>query len=521
MGKEAEVMSAGETMRSLPMPFWVANVMEIVERMAWYGFYALSSVYICGSVADGGLGLTQEDRGIIQGTVTFLIYLFPFVTGALGDRYGYKKMLLISYCILAPSYFLLGQMHTMPTFFAALLCVGIGASIFKPLVVGTIGRVSNERNGTLAFGIFYMMVNIGGFVGPLAATMIRSQGWNYVFYASSAWILLNIPILLLFYHEPKSDIDEKNRAKPFKQVINEMFEVIGNVRFFITFFVTLLIFVIGAKWYPIQNVALAALGWCGINIIADLILKLNNLKRFCMKIGHKRFLLFLLLLSSFWIAYNQLFITLPLHIENFIESSPVMDKIYAIGNAFGWDISDKGMLAKTFMDKNGGLKPEHFVNINAFCIIFFQVFVSILNGRIKPLVTIMIGIGLTGVSFILIGTTQSPWFIMIAIAVFSFGEMMASPRAKEYTSHYVAPKDKIGLYMGYYMWSNAIGSLFGGLLSGALYKQIAQEANNPAAMWYIFAGLSFFCCILIYIYHCRIGRQVRRDDNILDEAEES
>lgn len=512
MAEETEVMSARETVKSLPQSFWIANIMEIVERMAWYGFYALSSVYICGSIAEGGLGLSNEDRGIIQGTVTFLLYLFPFVTGALGDRYGYKKMLLIAYAVLCPSYFLLGQMHTMPTFFAAFLCVGIGASIFKPLVVGTIGRVSNARNGTLAFGIFYMMVNIGGFVGPLLATMLRSQGWQYVFYASSAWILLNIPILLLFYKEPKSPDDEKNKTKPFKQVMNEMFEVIGNVRFFTTFFVTLVIFVMGAKWFPIQQVALIALGWIALNVIVDLVLRAVKHNKYCMRIGHKRFLLFLLLLSSFWIAYNQLFITLPLYLQDYVNSKPVMDGIYSIGNALGMDTSAESMLSITFLDKNGSLKPEHFVNINAFCIIFFQVLVSILNGRMKPLIAIMIGIGLTGISFILIGLTQSPWLIILAVAVFSFGEMMASPRAKEYTSHSVAPKDKIGLYMGYYMWSNALGSLFGGILSGTLYKQIAVEGHNPTLMWMIFAGLSFFCCVLIYIYHIKAGRKVAAEE---------
>ena len=506
-----ESITVRETVRALPGAFWSANVMEIMERMAWYGFYALSSVYICGAIADGGLGFTQEDRGIIQGTVTFLIYLFPFVTGALGDRFGYKKMLLISYVILTISYFLLGQMHTMPTFFAAFLCVGIGASIFKPLVVGTIGRVSNKKTGSLAFGIFYMMVNIGGFVGPLVASYIRSQGWQYVFMASSAWIALNIPILLLFYKEPKSLDDEKNRAKPLRQVVHEMFEVIGNVRFFVTLFVTLVIFVLGAKWYPIQNVALVALGWVGLNVIIDVILRSARVSRFCMKLGNVRFLLFLLLLSSFWIAYNQLFITLPNYLVDFVDSRPVMDAIYTLGNAIGLDTTSEGTLAKVFQSSSGGVKPEHFVNINAFCIIAFQVIVSIMNRRLKPLIAIMIGIGLTAVSFMFIGYTTSPWLIMLAIAIFSFGEMMASPRAKEYTSHSVAPRDKIGLYMGYYMWSNALGSLFGGLLSGTLYNQIAKNENNPQLMWTIFAEMSIFCCFLLYIYHIRVGRRLAAD----------
>ena len=126
----------------------------------------------------------------------------------------------------------------------------------------------------------------------------------------------------------------------------------------------------------------------------------------------------------------------------------------------------------------------------------------------KPLIAIMFGIMLTAMSFLLIGYCSSPWLIVAGVALFSFGEMMASPKAKEYTAHAVAPKDKVGMYMGYYMWSNALGSLFGGLLSGSLYKQIALEHSAPHVMWTIFAGLSLICCVLIYVYHLTVGKRM-------------
>ena len=53
--------------KQFPGSFWAANVMEIFERMGWYGFYAVCSLYLTGAVADGGLGLSSEDRGVIQG----------------------------------------------------------------------------------------------------------------------------------------------------------------------------------------------------------------------------------------------------------------------------------------------------------------------------------------------------------------------------------------------------------------------------------------------------------------------
>ena len=46
--------------RMFPGAFWSANGMEIFERMGWYGFYAVSSLYLTGAIADGGLGFTSE-----------------------------------------------------------------------------------------------------------------------------------------------------------------------------------------------------------------------------------------------------------------------------------------------------------------------------------------------------------------------------------------------------------------------------------------------------------------------------
>jgi len=251
-----------------PNTFWIGNVMEIFERMAWYGFFALSSLYITGSVESGGLGFSSEDRGLLQGVVTFFIYLFPFVTGALGDRYGFKKMLLIAYCVLAPSYYLLGQLKTFPTFFMAFFLVGIGASIFKPLIVGTIGKTTNSKTGSLGFGIFYMMVNIGGFAGPFIAGAIRNEGWQYVFIASSIWITLNIPLLLIFYKEPtKESTSESPRS--FRQVMRDMMEVLGNGRFFLTVFVVLFIFVLGSKWLTVFEVFWYTGLWIAINLLID------------------------------------------------------------------------------------------------------------------------------------------------------------------------------------------------------------------------------------------------------------
>jgi len=234
-------------LKEFPRTFWVANTMEIFERMAWYGFFAVSSLYITGAVEDGGLGFTDEDRGVLQGVVTFFLYLFPVVTGALADRYGFKKMLLSAFLVLTPAYYLLGQFKTFPTFFMAFMLVALGAGMFKPVIIGTVTKTTNDKTSSMGFGIFYMMVNIGGFVGPIVAGIVRGWDWNYVFIASSVWIAINIFLVLIFYKEPTSESVSKN-PRSLNQVLRDMVEVLGNGRFFLFVFGFLVVLVLGSKY---------------------------------------------------------------------------------------------------------------------------------------------------------------------------------------------------------------------------------------------------------------------------------
>jgi dipeptide/tripeptide permease len=106
-----------------PKPFYVANLMEIFERFAWYGFFTVSSLYLTTPIAQGGLGFTEQQRGTLQGVVPFFLYLLPVITGALGDRYGYRRMFILSFLIMSPSYFLLGQARSFAGFFVVFLFV--------------------------------------------------------------------------------------------------------------------------------------------------------------------------------------------------------------------------------------------------------------------------------------------------------------------------------------------------------------------------------------------------------------
>lgn len=326
--------------KSYPRTFWIANVMEIFERMSWYGWFTVMAVYVTGSVATGGLGFSTELRGALQGIVPFFLYLFPVVTGAMADRYGYKRMFIIAYLVMIVSYFLLGQFTSVPTFFMAFMFVAVGAAIFKPVVVGTVAKVTDESNSSTGFGIFYMMVNIGGFAGPIVAGLVRGWGWEYVFIACSTWALINLLIVLILYKEPAWGTE--GRSGGMRKVLDNAVEVLGNLRFFITVFVVLfaLMFANLDVWWFSKFTWKACWIfvpiWIVYNIIWDRFMPKGSgdpksetfkgrpfmFRR--MHCSNWRFALFLLIMSGFWTSFNQIFYTMPEYIRDFVDTRPAI-----------------------------------------------------------------------------------------------------------------------------------------------------------------------------------------------------
>jgi len=343
-------------LRSYPPQFWVANTMEIFERMSWYGWFTVVALYVTGSVETGGLGFSTEDRGALMAIVPFFVYIFPVFTGALADRYGFKKTFIAAYVVMIAAYYMLGQFTTFPTFFLAFMFVAVGAALFKPVVVGTVAKMTDESNSATGFGIFYMMINVGGFLGPIAAGIVRGWGWRWVFVACSTWALFNLVIVLTLYHEPP--VERGQRTGSFRNVLDNMVEALGNLRFFIAVFGVLLALMAanlrvgifaGFRWWP--HCALFLVAWLVLNFAWDALLprrsganepagapRRNPLLR-RMHCSNWRFALFLLILSGFWTSYHQIFLTMPEYIRDFTETRPM---IRAAESVFGGASADPG-----------------------------------------------------------------------------------------------------------------------------------------------------------------------------------
>mgnify|MGYP000975911745 FL=1 len=189
-------------MKSYNKNFRVASVMELFERWAWYGLFAVLALYLTGSTDEGALGFSHIEKGQIMGIVTAILYLLPMITGVIADKIGYKLTLVIAYVLLMSGYYVMGEVTSYTMVFIVFLWVAVGAAMFKPVASAIITKNTDESNSTLGFGIFYMMVNIGGFIGPAFSSTLRTQfGWKIVFLQAAIVIALNLLILIFFYKE--------------------------------------------------------------------------------------------------------------------------------------------------------------------------------------------------------------------------------------------------------------------------------------------------------------------------------
>ncbi|NJO70335.1 MAG: MFS transporter, partial [Bacteroidetes bacterium] len=149
--------------------------------------------------------------------------LVPLFSGTLADKYGFKKVLIISYLAYLPSILLLIFTKSFSGIALTMLSIGLAAGIFKPLISGTVRAVTDKSNKTLGFGIFYAMVNFGASVGPVMAGKLRAISWNYAFMTAAICIVVMLLITIFFI----KNLLVKNNRTSLKDKLKEILEALS------------------------------------------------------------------------------------------------------------------------------------------------------------------------------------------------------------------------------------------------------------------------------------------------------
>ncbi len=259
--------------KSFPLNYWIVILMEFFERGSYYGMMSILSVYMTDQ-----LSYTKESVGVIKSVIQPMLYILPILSGAIGDRFGYKRVLTFAFIFLGLGYFLTSQTTEYAMVFGSLVIMAVGAGAFKPMISGTIARSTNESNSTLGFGIFYWSINLGAFLFPLILVpyIKNTFGWQYVMMASAiATASMLIPTFLL-YKEPKRPENTKKIGTVLKEAILVLtdFKFVGLIIIYSGFWILYFQMFDSVLWYvqkyvdatSLNNFVNGTLGSIGINI---------------------------------------------------------------------------------------------------------------------------------------------------------------------------------------------------------------------------------------------------------------
>jgi dipeptide/tripeptide permease len=219
--------------------FWVANGMELFERLAYYGQQIVFMIYLRNK-----LGFTEAEAGQLSGVFGGLLYLLPILGGTLADKWGFRRAFTIAFTVLALGYFLIGSlgMNAFAGFYgnfslywlllAFLVLTAIGGSFIKPSVLGTVAVTTTEKTKSLGFAIYYWLVNVGALLGPTIAYLVRDKfGNEFVYMVSTASCLAMLIINLLLYKEVQTTAPGSSESMGKK--LTNLVTVLLNFKFMV------------------------------------------------------------------------------------------------------------------------------------------------------------------------------------------------------------------------------------------------------------------------------------------------
>ena len=438
------------------LPFWVANISEIFERLAYYGAFASLALYL-----QERLNFSTEQTGTLTGIFGGMVWFLAIFGGAVADRLGFRRALATAYFILAVAYFLIGSIaapwlapvrNAVPlSLFVGFILIlpALGISMVKPCVVGTTARASKENVRSFGYSIYYTMVNIGGAAGPLVASWThRHLGVENVYRVASLSVFAMFFVVLLFFREPRKPGDAPPPS--IATVARNFCVVVGNYRLVLSALSLALLLRVGLWLAPGFHVP----WWIWIALLA------------LMLAGLSRFMWFLVLFTGYWVVFWQQYISLPGYIHRYINPQADVEKILVT---------------------------------DGLTVICLTVAVNLLTRKIPAFQAVILGTVIASVSWLILALRPTIWGAVLSIFVLALGEITQQPPYYDYISR-LAPPGQQGTYMGFAFLPIGIGSLIGGWFGGSLMHHFGEVTHQPARLWWVATAVGLTTALLLWIY---------------------
>ena len=432
--------------------FWVANSVELLERLAYYGVFIVITLYL-----SNVWGFSDIEAGVISGVFSATLYLLPTFAGAIADKIGFRTAIISAFLLLTLGYGGLGLLptllqgaglvtYTMTTEFTGLnesalrwsiipvlTLIVLGGSIIKAVISGTVARETTTETRAQGFSVFYMMVNIGAFLGKTVVDPLRKsmgdQGLVYLNFLAATMTLLAFITVFFFYKSVKTE----GQGKSFADIGRGFIKILSNVRLIVLIFI----------------------------------------------------------ISGFWMIQSQLYATMPKYVIRLIgeEASP------------GWYANVNPLIVFVLVNFVTSLMKKKTALTT-----------MTIGMMIIPLSALVMSFGNQIGTDTILGLHPVAFMMILGIALQAVAECFISPRYLEFFS-LQSPKGEEGLYLGFSHLHSFLSYLFAFGLSGFLLDKYCPDPrtfSSPEAyahatqhahyIWYVFVAIGFTSTIALLIY---------------------
>jgi proton-dependent oligopeptide transporter, POT family len=173
---------------------------EFWERFSYYGMRAILVYYMYYEVSKGGLGFPEDMALSIMSIYGSLVYMSGIIGGWLADRiFGTSKAVFYGGVLIMFGHILLAIPGNATLFFASMIMIVLGTGLLKPNVSSIVGEIYSEQDNRrdAAFSIFYMGINLGGFLSPLIVGAIGMNNFHLGFSIAAIGMFIGLVVYVV------------------------------------------------------------------------------------------------------------------------------------------------------------------------------------------------------------------------------------------------------------------------------------------------------------------------------------
>ncbi|MEK5419985.1 MFS transporter [Paenibacillus odorifer] len=173
---------------------------EFWERFSYYGMRAILVYYMYYEVTQGGLGLPEDMALSIMSIYGSLVYMSGIIGGWLADRLlGTSRAVFYGGVLIMFGHILLAIPGNTTLFFASMVLIVLGTGLLKPNVSSIVGEIYSEQDNRrdAAFSIFYMGINLGGFLSPLIVGAVGMNNFHLGFSIAAVGMFVGLVVYIM------------------------------------------------------------------------------------------------------------------------------------------------------------------------------------------------------------------------------------------------------------------------------------------------------------------------------------